>query len=308
MALWYTFFSINSHTLDGKKRVQARTRHLGLCRIVVALFPACILMIGCTGSSGIRTMIHQSPNSIVYLEWVPRESFRASHPATLSPTLIRRILGGVVVQTPPGVIKAILGVEPKPSHIFSDEDVDLLLPHVVSALSQATPEEQVVFQRVYSLESESVTTAGTLHIHEDLLFLTFTHYGHKTARPTVTIYKGNRQVPDPSGLKELKVSFTPEAAWRPAAIPDPGPLGQPYTKTLAIDYNFLASLPSISFAPFGEEKIPRSPEEDVSGARKVPSPLSTRETQLEALEEKFRSLKRELSDVEVEVEELKKNQ
>lgn len=308
MALWYTFFSINSHNLDGKKRVQVRTPHLGLCRIVVAIFPACILLLGCTGSSGIRTMIHQSPNSIVYLEWVPRESFRASHPATLSPRLIRRILRGVVVQPPPGVMKAFLGVEPKAFHIFSDEDVDLLLPHVVSALSQVTPEEQVVFQRVYSLESESVSTAGTLHIHEDLLFLTFTHYGHKTVRPAVTIYKGNRQVPDPSGLKELKVSFTPEAAWRHDAIPDPGPLGQPYTRTLAIDYNFLASLPSIPFTPFVKGKIPRLPEEDVSGIRKVLSPLSTRETQLEALEEKFQFLKKELSDVEVEIEELKKNQ
>ena len=194
MALWYTFFSINSHNLDGNKRVQVRTRHLGLCRMVVAMFPACILLLGCTGSSGIRTMIHQSPKSIVYLEWVPRESFRASHPATLSPPLIRRILRGVMVHMPPGIIEDILGKETNPSHMFSNEDVDLLLPHVVSALSQVTPEEHVVFQWMGSLDSGIGPSAGTLYIREDLLFLTFTHYEKKTARPTVTIYKGNRQV------------------------------------------------------------------------------------------------------------------
>ena len=187
-------------------------------------------------------MIHEDPQSQVYLEWVPAESFRASHPADFSPTLIKQILTGVMVREPLGILEGLLRKEPKPSSVFSDNEVDLLLPHLVSALSQVTPEEHVVFQRTYSLESQTTKTAGTIHVKEGLLFLTITDFGRKKHRPTVTLYKGNREVHDPSGLKDVEIFFTPETAWRRDIAKNSVTRGKSSSKLLVLDYKVLASL------------------------------------------------------------------
>ncbi len=189
-------------------------------------------------------MIHEDPQSQVYLEWVPKESFRASHPKYFSPTLIKHILSGVMVQPPPGIIEGLLGEDPKPSPLFSNDDVELLVPHLVSALSQVTPEEQVVFQRTYSQESQTTKTAGTIHVKEGLLHLTITDLGRTKNSPTVTFYKGNRDVPDSSGLRDVQISFVPETAWRQDIVQNPVRVGQSSAKLLVLNYKTLVSLPT----------------------------------------------------------------
>ncbi len=224
-------------------------------------------------------------------------------------------------------MEGLVGQEPEASQMFSDDDVALLLPHLVSALSQATPEEHVVFQRMYSLESKSVTIAGILHIQENLLFLTFTSFGYKKDGPTITLYKGNRQIPDPSGLKNLTVSFIPEKAWRHDVVPNQGLLGQSSTKTLVLDYKKLASLQpaqtdSLSavdskegmveqqsqpdhFHPFTE--LPDQTGFESQDEVETQSHRSKKALEIKDLEEKFRFLRRELSEVENEIERLKNN-
>ncbi len=199
------------------------------------------LLAGCLGSSGIRTMIHEDPQSHVYLEWVPKESFRASHPKYLSPILIKHILSGVMVQPPPGIIEGLLGEDPKPSPLFSNDDVELLVPHLVSALSQVTPEEQVVFKRTYPSNSSETETAGTIYIKDGLIFFTLTHYARKQDGPTISFYKGNREIPDPSGLRDVTLSFSPESAWRQDIKNTPSAISSSSGKTLVLD---LKSLPS----------------------------------------------------------------
>ena len=199
------------------------------------------LLTGCLGSSGIRTMIHEDPQSQVYLEWVPKESFRASHPKYFSPTLIKHILSGVMVQPPPGIIEGLLREGPKPSPLFSNDDVELLVPHLVSALSQVTPEEQVVFKRTYPSNSSETETAGTIYIKDGLIFFTLTHYARKQDGPTISFYKGNREIPDPSGLRDVTLSFSPESAWRQDIKNTPSAISSSSGKTLVLD---LKSLPS----------------------------------------------------------------
>ncbi len=186
-------------------------------------------------------MIHEDPQSQVYLEWVPKESFRASHPKYFSPLLIKQILTGVMVQPPPGIIKGLLGEDPKPSPLFSNDDVELLVPHLVSAFSQVTPEEQVAFQRTYSQESQTTKTAGTIHVKEGLLYLTITDLGGRKNSPTVTFYKGNRDVPDSSGLRDVQISFAPETAWRQDMAQSFVSVGQSSPNLLVLDYKVLTS-------------------------------------------------------------------
>lgn len=283
-----------------------------------------LVFVGCSGS-GIRTMVHQSPGSTVYLEWVPTESFQASHPVELSPTVIRRSLKGVMVRIPAGIVENLLGKEAKPAQLFSEEDVKLFVPHLVEALSRATPEEHVVFKRMKAQEPESVKVAGTLHRKIDLLVLTITTLDKK-AGPSLTLYKGNRDVPDSSGLEDMQFSFIPKTAWRQDLREEQLAQGPSFTKTLNLDLTVLAELsidqPDSTVGTPQEaedQKIQHTsnnlnPGSKASGqtAHENPeeavgeAPRSKQDAELKELDEKFKSLRRELSDVETEIERLKK--
>ena len=215
-----------------------RVSAVDLSRITLAGVVACTFFLSCTGS-GIRTPLHQNETSRVYLEWVPQDSFRASHPATLSPTVIRGALRGLRVQKLKSHLGELLSEPQEPKKIFSDEDVELLTPHILSAFSQATPEEQIVFQRIYPWEYGSRMTAGTLSLRNDLLFLTITHYTQKHEGIHL-VYVDDRQAPDPAGLGGQTVLFVPKETLRPDKSPQEP--GHPDEVTLAINYPLLETL------------------------------------------------------------------
>ena len=269
--------------------------------IVLAIVFVC-WAVGCMGSSGIQTMIHKNSKDVVYLEWVPQESFRASHPVTLSAVTIRRLLQGVRVQTTPGLLKALLGEKAKFSRLFTDNDVESLVPHVFSAFSQVTSEEQVIFQTLDPSDASRVMIAGTLHVHEDLLFLTITHYSQKITYPTITVYKGNRQIEDPTGLKDLQVSFQPKTVWRKEAsrlLADAEGQNDLNT-TLVIDYVALAQLPDTSFPEPHEEPLiqPASDSTDTLVEEQKKG------KELQNLKDRMRSLRDQLLNMEKKIEHL----
>ncbi|NKB82377.1 MAG: hypothetical protein GKS05_10915 [Nitrospirales bacterium] len=276
-----------------------KRRRFNIGRVVLAIILLSWL-VGCLGSSGIQTMVHRSSQSVVYLDWVPQESFRASHPVTLSPMTIRRFFGGVRVQTSPGILKALLGEKGRPSRLFSEDDVELLLPHILSAFSQVTSEEHVVFQTLDPSDAAGVMIAGTLHIHEGLLFLTLTHYDRKTTYPTITVYKGNRELSDPTGLKDVQVSFSPKAAWRTEGVPklDTGGGNDP-KRTLAVDYARLAQL-SDTVLPIPRDEAPIS--NSAPSSVETLGDEQTKGKELQGLKERMRSLRDQLSNMEKKIE------
>ncbi len=159
--------------------------------------------------------------------------------STLPPTVIHGALRGLRVQKLQTDFGELLRVQQEPKRIFSDEDVELLTPHILSALSQATPEEQIVFQRIYPWEYGSRMTAGTLSLHKDLLFLTITHYTQKHEGINL-VYVDDRQAPDPTGLGGQTVLFVPKETLRPDKSPQEP--GHPDEVTLAINYPLLETM------------------------------------------------------------------
>ena len=298
MGVWYTFSSILSYS-QKMRGISVRTRPSGLDFILLFIFLLGTGNVGCSGS-GIRTMVHQNPESRVYLEWVQTESFRAAHPADLSPTVIRRSLKGVMIQAPTGIVENLLGKQAKRSRLFSEDDVRLLVPHLVEALSRATPEEHVVFQRMNTMntqETESVKIAGTLHLQGSLLVLIFTAFDTEVG-PNFTLYKGNRDVPDSSGLKDIQFSFIPKAAWRQDLGGDEKVRGPSLTKTLNLDPTMLANL-SV------DQKASGVGAHEKQGKTEGEGPGSKKDVELKELDEKFKSLRQELSNVENDIERLK---
>ncbi len=241
-----------------------RVSAVDVSRMTLAGVVACAFLLGCTGS-GIRTPLHQNETSRVYLEWVPQASFRASHPATLSQTVIHGALRGLRVQKLKAELDKHLSGQQGPKRIFSDEDVELLTPHILSALSQATPEEQIVFQRIYPWEYGSRMTAGTLSLHEDLLFLTITHFTQKHEGINF-VYVDDRQAPDPTGLGNQTVLFAPEETLRPDKSPQKP--SHPDEVTLAINYPLLETL----------QEAREQPAHSLIRQTETPSPTHSRET------------------------------
>ncbi|MDT3776757.1 hypothetical protein PJI16_04185 [Nitrospira sp. MA-1] len=241
-----------------------KVRAVDLSRMTLAGVVACTFLLGCAGS-GIRTPLHQNETSRVYLEWVPQDSFRASHPATLSPTVIHGALRGLRVQKLQAAFDKHFRGQQEPNRIFSDEDVELLTPHILSAFSQATPEEEIVFQRIYPWEYGSRMTAGILSLREDLLFLTITHFTQKHEGINF-VYVDDRQAPDPTGLGGRTVLFEPEETLRPDKSPQK--VGHPDEVTLAINYPLLETL----------QKAREQPVRSLIRQTEAPSRTHSRET------------------------------
>ncbi len=204
--------------------------------------------------------------------------------------------------------------EQEPKRILSDEDVELLLPHILDALSQATSEEHVVFERIYSWDLGSRITAGTLHVYEDLLFLTLTHYVRNPSGPGIR-YVENRQVSDSTGLTHRAVLFVPKEALRPdKSQQEPR---NPHEATLVITYPLLATLPEpqekavprqvrrtgTAPAPDGHDTaVPTLKQEASDG-----SPESVSEdTTLRGLEEQVNKQERDLEQLKKELRELQR--
>ena len=202
----------------------------------------CQVLTGCLGS-GIKTRIHEDAQGQVYLEWVKKESFRASHPKEFSPALVRKLLSGLRFEISQGIIEKLLREEAKPVPVFSDEDVEALVPHVVSAMSQVTPEEVVVFQRSNHADSQKRKTTGTIYVKEELLYLTIKELGKKHIGPAITFHKCNRggEVPDQTGLKDVQLSFSPDAVRRQVIEGASSLMSYSPGKTLVLDYKSLLS-------------------------------------------------------------------
>ncbi|MFZ1744369.1 MAG: hypothetical protein WAU17_00495, partial [Nitrospirales bacterium] len=150
-------------------------------------------------------------------------------------------------------------------------------------------------------------TAGTLSLHEDLLFLTITHYTQKPGGIKFS-YVDDRQAPDPTGLRDQTVSFVPKEALRPDKSPQEP--RHPLEVTLAINYPLLKTLQEA-----GEQPAPFPIRQT-----ETPSPAHTREGAVAPINQKtvpppgessandpaFRALEEQVHKQEEELEQLKK--
>ncbi len=291
-----------------------RVSAVDLSRMILAGVVACTFLLSCTGS-GVRTPLHQNETSRVYLEWVPQDSFRASHPATLPPAVIQGALRGLRVQKLQTDLGELLRVQQEPKRIFSDEDVELLTPPILSALSQATPEEQIVFQRIYPWEYGARMTAGTLSLRENLLFLTITHYTQKHEGINF-VYVDDRQAPDPTGLGGQTVLFVPKEILRPDKSPQEP--GHPDEVTLAINYPLLETMQEAPGQPAPTLNRQTEAPSITDNRNGVVSPLkqngvhspgefSSKDPALRALEEQVHKQEQDLEQLKKELQEIQRS-
>jgi len=137
--------------------------------------------------------------------------------------------------------------------VFSPEDVQFLAPRIAKALTSAAAGEAVTFtltsprQGGGRLESSvTETTAGSLYVYGLSLYFTLSQYRYAPTQSNADD-PAHRRLPDPSGLSNRTLLFTPSAAQRSETFLRPI-VGASTDRFLAIDYQLLqhASSPAIT--------------------------------------------------------------
>ena len=267
-----------------------------------------------TNAKVVDHVLVDTPHGTVFLQNAEDGWFKTAHPFDLSSEVLATVFQGVQVQpsatdTGPG------------NRVFSDEDSEFLSPLIRAALSKATRRQVVGFRVVHDLAGGLETTGGFLYIQGRLLHLTLTYYRARQdgSGPDVV---APRLHPNPTGLDQQQITFTPESARRSHRHEQPDVIDLPPLASLVLDYEALiegVALPPgrVRSRPLRSDKasviqqiaVPMFPvsKAPVSHDRPAPSndaswtiqpPVAENGSDLETLKEEVRRLQRRLSDLE----------
>jgi hypothetical protein len=277
------------------------------------------LLSGCT-SAPVRetpipaTSIHKDGRSAVYLQTVPDKSFRAAHPLKLEEITVEDILRGLHAEKKPSftllIGKALKNAVPEDARAFSEDDIAALAPHITAALAQATPNQRILFQvrnSTMGLAAPQKKGAPAMETTEGYLFadglsinITLTEFG--PGKTYVADTKAEpRVLPDPIGLHDREVKFTPEAAMREQSSWMSG--NSDYT--VSIDYQLMTKLlaappqPAPSATPVAGQ--PAQPTVTTA------APTAASDAEMQAVKEQLKAMQKKLDEQNAELQELKKS-
>jgi hypothetical protein len=294
---------------------------------------------GCASTPKPDVVLLESPRAAVYLEPISNRYLEAAHPISLPPETVARVLRGVLVQGRETSLDTLFSSEEKFVRVFSDEDVTLLTPLLVKALSQAKPAQQIRFRLTYpptgparlftmsetggaAVGSSDMPTYGlkldstsaTLYVYGLSLYLTVTEYRQKPSRPD-DINMPNRRMPDTASVDRVEFLFAPKAALRPESYQESSFFGNPHLTPIVIDYQLLAKLPApkTPAAQPNSQPTPRPAQPPESERTKAPAALAPSqpppapgssgkqvEAELEALKEELKTIRKQLAEQEAE--------
>lgn len=241
-------------------------------RLAHSVLIACAMLgSGCLSHPRVETVLYESPQGLVLLKEFPDPTFRASHPVTVAPDLMRRVLTGVQVQEQKTVIESTLTGDARAMPVFTLSEASFLAPLLSSALSQATATERVRFLLHSSVSGKRLDTEGTVFATEETLYLSLTAFEFTPQRP-VTLSQPTRSF---DRAKRWTLTFVPQAAVVNGDAEMHVPANGPEPPTLVISLDRLARRAEPSTRT-GEET-----EEEVLRLRRT---LQEQEERLERLE------------------------
>ncbi|MDZ4733563.1 MAG: hypothetical protein SGJ16_08250 [Nitrospirota bacterium] len=264
--------------------------------ISILLALLCVVLTAC-GTTG--TMILDDPRGTVSLQTMSDQSIQATHPITLEPTLLAKLLRGIEIQDQEQRFfqKHLAGRSPS-LPVFSDDQIRFLAPLLAEGLRTATPDQRIEYlvRTTYQgsmLESSTTeTTAGSLYAYGRQLYVTLSQYRYAPNRrqmSTGTIRPGPH---DYSGLRDRILLFIPSDAQRSDAF-DPPEGGKSTDRFLAIDYQMLQHAPAATAA--GKTSPTR---ESPAGTSTAEAPSHT----TEALAQEVEALRKQLESVQQQLD------
>jgi hypothetical protein len=163
------------------------------------------MMTGCASSDrGERVTIHEGPEAAVVLEPLTAAN-PARHPVAMDATVVDGLLRAVHVQQEERLLQRLLTGAPPPVRVFSDDQIRVLTPLLVTAFSRAKTNQQVRF-RLAALDAPvQDATQGALYVLGPSLYVTLLQYPSRALH--VPQDRPGRQPPDPTGLQGRRLVF-----------------------------------------------------------------------------------------------------
>ncbi len=216
-----------------------------LISILLALLCFVGTACGITGPTG--KILFDDPRGSVSLQTMSDRSIQANHPINLEPNLIAQLLRGIGIQEQEHGLQKLITRPSAPVPVFSDDQIRFLAPLLAEGLRTATPDQRIEYRvnathKGSALESSTTeTTAGSLYAYGRQMYVILSQYNYDQIRTNIMKLNDmsyrSRQ-PDPSGLQDYILLFTPRAAQRSDSF-DP-PAGEKSTdRFLAVDYQLL---------------------------------------------------------------------
>lgn len=274
----------------------------------------------CTWTPQIETELHNSPQGIVSLRTIGDDSLRADHPVEIKKATMARVLRGAHKFRDVRLIEGLITDDDKPVGLFSQTQIAFLAPLLTSALAQATPEEEVLFQCTSEYEG-APPIKGNILVHDTTLFFT---WNEPLSKPNVLAkqHRGTSGLPDPSMPQGHKFTFFPNEAIRVEDDSTKFYLKRLGENTLAIDYPVLAGLPKAVFefpelqdedgestAKEGrpKEDSPTASSSEGSSADAQSETPSDASSDIRALREQMEKLQKEVDQQQKELDRIKKD-
>lgn len=200
----------------------------------------------------------------------------AAHPVALPAETISRILRGLLIRQTAD--RAPISGADRAARAFSDDEAAYVTPFIVTALSEATPAQQVTFNVVHKPQLQ--TSTGSLYVYGLSLYLTMTEYRGQPGGPDGTV----------------EFLFTPQTALRSESFRSSGMPGEPARAPLVIDYELLARLPSSLLDP--PQTDGSAKKQPPAAAVKTDKDQSSEELRMElqAVKEELREIKKQLAE------------
>lgn len=138
---------------------------------ILALGVVLSFAVGCTTAPPPRA-VYEDLSTAITIHPDNKAGTGHSHPAKISPDVLRHILAGVRIQPRSSYVPSILTGETPLALAFSKEEQALLAPHLSRALAEAKPEELVTFYRRVSTSTVGLAiTSGGLFVHGQHLYV-----------------------------------------------------------------------------------------------------------------------------------------
>lgn len=290
-------------------------------RLLVCVMSVTIGACAVSNAKVMNDVLVDTPHGTVFLQNAEDGWFKTAHPFDLSPNVLATVFQGVHVRRS--------ATDPGPGNrVFSDEDSEFLSPLMSAALSKATRRQVVGFRVAHDLEGGLETTSGFLYIQGRLLHLTLTHYRARRYRSVVDVAT-HRLYPNPTGLDQQQITFTPESVRRSHRHEQPDVTVAPPLASLVLDYEALiegapSRAASVRAHPIRQKTTsvfqqlmePAFPINGASVSRDSRTPsMNTRDTtqqpglgqddELNALKKEVRRLHRRLSEFEADTQRTK---
>lgn len=246
----------------------------------------CLIGTACSSTATTGKAAIEDPRGTVSLQAISDQSFQASHPISLDPALIARVLSGLQVQEQQRALQEMLAGTSSATPVFSEEQVQFLAPRIAKALMAATAGETVAFrvtnprQGAGRLENSILeTTSGSLYAYGLSLYVTLSQYRYAPTQPTAGSSTHSRLL-DTSGLSNRTLHFTPSGAQRSDSFNRPSNAAST-DRVIAIDYQLLQR-PVISTAV--TEQPPPPAERAAASTRELPKGTPASDTNSQAAE------------------------